>query len=272
MSKHALIAKWDATIAQIVARADALLAEAVAASQPLIETIRTDLTPLVLPWNTIPPRIRALSEEVSSAWDRISDEMSECGEFSHDELQREGSKRDFATLELDLRHDRANGEIMARAAERMRGYAIVGDAAQHRCAQCGATLDRCAPVSQSLNVACGYCSAVNTVHPGDALRAFALVGASFLAAHAARDANEHMRRLECYVKQYRDAKQVPLAVLVELEQVTHHYWTVRLTTEAQHNPAEQAYVATKHERYMKDTYRTLRRFWQWREHEASRPA
>lgn len=264
----ALIAQWDRKIADATARAEALLTEAVAASQPLIEATRADLTPLVLPWNTIPPRIRELCEEISNAWNAISDEMSDSGEFTHEALRDQGCKRDLATCELELLLDRANGQVMARAAERMRVLAVTSDASALSCSQCGAKLDGVTPVAQSLNVACHHCKAVNTVHPGDALRAFAMVGAMHLAAEAARPANETMRRLETRIKQYRNDKDVPLALLLEFEAVTREHWTTRLSCEARHNPDEQKYVAAKLERYMKDCYRTLRRYWQWREHEA----
>jgi hypothetical protein len=123
------------------------------------------------------------------------------------------------------------------------------------------------PVSQSLNVECAYCRSINTVHPGDALRAFAAVGAMHLAAEEARPAGEAMKRLDTHIKQYRDAKDVPLALLVELEATTRAYWSTRLDVEARYNPEQARYVAAKLERYQKDTLKTLRRYWQWREHE-----
>jgi hypothetical protein len=125
------------------------------------------------------------------------------------------------------------------------------------------------PVSGSLNVECAYCKAMNTVHPGDALRMFAASGAMHLAAEVARPAQETMRRLEVRIKQYRDAKDVPLALLVEFEATSRQYWTTRLEEEARHDPEQAKYVAAKLERYMKDVLKTLRRYWQWRAHETS---
>lgn len=272
MTPMELIARWDAKRAEIRGRIEALLAEAAAASEPLIEAARTDLTPLTLPWNAVGARINEAREEVSEAWNQISDEMSECDGFTHEMMFREGNKRDAASLELELMQERIYGGVMARAAERMRRYALGVDAAQHGCNHCGAPLDSVTPVSQSLNVECDHCKAVNTVHPGDALRMFAASGAIHLAAEAARPAREAMRRIEMQVKQYREAKEVPLALLIELESTARIYWSTRLGEEARYNPEQAKYVAAKLDRYLTDTLRTLRRYWQWREYETTRPA
>jgi len=265
-----LIQRWDATRAEIRARVSALLAEAEAASEPLIQSVLTDLTPLTLPWNAVTPHIRDARDEISEAWNKISDEMSECEGFTHEMMFREGNKRDVASLELELMHERVYGGAMARAAERMRRRALGVDAAQHSCKQCGAALDNVTPVSQSLNVECSHCKSINTVHPGDALRMFAASGAMHLAAEAARPAGEAMKRLDQQIKQYRDAKEVPLALLIELDSMSRIYWSTRLTEEARYNPEEAKYVAGKLERYTRDTLKTLRRYWQWREYETTR--
>lgn len=267
-----LIARWDAMIADNHAQLSALLEEAVAGSEPLIDATRTDLTPLVLPWNTIPPRVREAREEVDQFWDKISDEMSDSGAFSHEMLRDEGKKRDLAGLELELLHDRLYGGVMARASNRMREASLETDAAAHTCNHCGARLDKVTPVSQSLNVECAYCKSMNTVHPGVALRMFAAMGAMHLAIEAARTLGDAMKRIETRIKQHRDNKEVPLALLIEFETTSRTYWTTRLTEEARYNPDEAKYVASKIERYMKDASKTLRGFWQWREYESKRAA
>jgi hypothetical protein len=266
-----LIEQWDAKRLETRAQVDAMLAEAVAASEPLIEAVRTDLTPLTLPWNTVEARARDARDEISESWNQISDAMSECEGFTHEMMFHEGNKRDLASLEIELLYERTYGAVMARAAERMRRYALSVDAARHSCNNCSAPLDRVTPVSQSLNVECEHCKAVNTVHPGDALRIFAASGAIHLAAEAARPAGEAMKRIEKQINQYREAKAVPLALLIELESASRIYWTTRLSEEARYNRDQLQYVAAKIERYAADTLRTLRRYWQWREYEATRP-
>jgi hypothetical protein len=268
----ALIKRWDAMIVDSRARLTALLEEARLGSEPLIDAITTDLTPLVLPWNTIGPRVREARDEISDFWDKISDEMSECEEFSHDMMREQGTKRDLAGLELDLLHDQVYGGVMARAADRMREVALGSDAAAHPCNNCGAVLNKVTPVSQSLNVECAYCKAMNTVHPGTALRMFAASGVMHLAAEEARAVNEARQRLETRIKQYRDAKDVPLALLIELESTTRTYWTTRLKVEARYNPDEAKYLPAKLDRYMKDAQKTLRQYWQWREYESQQAA
>lgn len=269
----ALVQRWDATIEQIRAQLRAVLDEAVAASEPLVASIRTDLTPLVLPWNTITPRVHALREELSEAWNKISDEMSESGAFSHESMYSEGCKRDLAGCDLELMHERALGSVMARAAERMLALALSTDATVHACNHCGAQLDRITVVSRSLNVNCAYCTSLNTIHPGDAMRMFAASGALHLAADEARDAGDAMRRLETQIKQFRDKTAVPLAMLIDLEATTYQYWSKRLEVEGRYNPDDAPYAPAKLERHLKDVQRTLRQFWQWRDYEAAgRPA
>ncbi len=265
-----LIQRWDAMRAAIRIRVEAVLAEAEAASGALIESVGTDLSPLMRPWNVVEAHVRDAREEVSEAWNTISDEMSECEGFTHEMMFREGNKRDIAGLELELMHERIYGGVMARAAERMRRRALTADAAQHDCNHCGGPLDSVTPVSQSLNVECGHCKSINTVHPGNALRMFAASGALHLAVEAARPAGEAMKRIDQQIKQYRDAKEVPLALLIELESTSRIYWSTRLGEEARYNPEQAKFVAAKLDRYMKDTLKTLRRYWQWREYEATR--
>jgi len=267
-----LIQRWDARRVETRSRVEAMLGEAEAASEPLIEAVRTDLTQLTLPWNVVEARIRDAREEISESWNEISDAMSECEGFTHEMMFREGNKRDIASLEIELLYERVYGGVMARAAERMRKHALSIDAAQHKCSHCSAPLDRVTPVSQSLNVECDHCKAINTVHPGDALRIFAASGAFHLAAEAARPAGEAMKRIEKQINQYREAKSVPLALLIDLESTSRIYWTTRLSEEARYNPDAARFVASKIERYAADTLKTLRRYWQWREYETTRPA
>jgi hypothetical protein len=274
MTADAPIRRWDAFIVNSHLRFQALLDEAAAGSEPLIASIRSDLTPLVLPWNAMSPRLREACDEVSAYWDHISNELSECSDVSHEMMMHEGAKRDLATLELELLYERVYGAVMARAAARKLEHALAVDASLLACNHCGAALDKVSPVSQSLNVACAYCRSINTVHPSAALRMFAAAGSMHLAAEEARAAGEQMRRLDCRIKQYRDAKQVPLRLLVELESATRTYWSTRLGVEVRYDPDQARYLAAKLDRYMKDVQRTLRRYWQWREHEdaiAARP-
>lgn len=260
-----LVHRWDAVIARVRGELDATLAEAVTGSEPLIAATETDLTPLTLPWNTIEARRHELGEQISDAWDEVSDEMSECDAFTHEMMDREGTKRDAATLELEISYLRAYHGVLARASERMRQVAMVADCSERTCQYCGATLDKVTPVSQALNVECGYCKAMNTVEPGTQLRMFAAMGAHHLAEHASLDDRFAMMRAEHLINQYRDNKDVPMALLEQLESSSRSYHTRRLTVEAEHNPELAQYVDQKVARYMKDTERTLRAYWQWRQ-------
>lgn len=265
----ALIGRWDASLAQFRADFDAVLGEARAGSEPLIEATQLDLTPLTLPWNTIEARRHELGDEVSDAWDEISDEMSECDGVSHDMMSREGSKRDATITELEISYLRAYGEVMARAADKMRAVALAADAAEHACQACGAPLDQVRPVSTALNVECGHCNAMNTVEPGNALRMFAAMGALPLAERAAFDERVAMMRAEHQMHQYRDNKHVPLALLQEFERASIAYFNTRLQTEASYDPAQTQYVESKLARHTKDAHKTLKQYWQWRQHLAA---
>jgi hypothetical protein len=263
-----LIHRWDAAIARVRGEFDSTLAEAVAGSEPLIDATESDLTPLTLPWNTIEARRHKLGEQVSDAWDDISDEMSECDAFDHALMDREGTKRDATTLELEISYLRAYHGVLARASERMRQLALIADCGERSCQYCGATLDKVRPVSEALNVECGYCQAMNTVDPGTQLRMFAAMGAHHLAEHDALEDRFAMMRAEHLIHQYRDNKDVPLSLLEQLEASARRYHSTRLSVEARYNPEQAKYVDQKVARYMKDTERTLKQFWQWRQRSA----
>lgn len=264
----ALIERWDAAIADIRQRFATVLAQATAGSEPLINATESDLTPLTLPWNTIDPQRHTFGEEVSDVWDDVSDEMSDCDGFSHEMMDREGNKRDATVLEIELDHLQAYGDVMTRAAERMRQAALATDAANHECQRCGAKLDKVSPVSEALNVKCGYCDAMNTVDPGTAMRMFAAMGALHLAEHAARSHRVAMMRAEHLIDEYRDNKDVPLSLLEEFEGASSRYYTTRLTVEAQHNPELQKHIEMKLARHTKDANRKLKQYWQWRQRPA----
>lgn len=261
----ALIQRWDSALADLRRDFGAVLAEATAGSEPLIAATESDLTPLTLPWNTIEVRRREFGERLSDKWDELGDLMSECDAFTHEMMDREGSKRDAALVELEISYLGANRSVMARAADRIRQIALVADASQRKCQYCGAQLDRVTPVSEALNVECGYCNAMNTVEPGNALRMFAAMGAPHLAEQAAFPDLAAMMRAENQMHQYRESKDVPLRLLEEFESSARRYHTTRLTVEAGYNPEQAKYVETKLARYMKDAHKTLKHYWQWRQ-------
>ena len=73
-----------------------------------------------------------------------------------------------------------------------------------------------------------------------------------------------MMRAQTAINGYRDRKDVPLALLEELEATSRSYWTTVLMVEAEHVPELTQYVDAKIDRYMKDVTRTLQQYWQWR--------
>lgn len=261
----AVIARWDAAIADVSARFESLLQEAWSSSEPLVADMQLDFGPLTRAWGAIEHRLHAHTSEVSDRWDEICDELSNVDGIPEGLTMQEGSKRDLATTELEIRYQQYHRAIMARAAEAMRRHALVADAAALSCTQCGAALCGASPVSQALDVACAHCRAVNTIEPGASLRMFAASGALALAEHAALPHWERMKRAEIRIDQYRDKKAVPLELLEGYEASSRAYHGTRLDVEAQHVPEQRSYVAMKLERYMKDAEKKLRGFWQWRE-------
>lgn len=111
----ALVARWDAAIAEIAQRFDAVLAEATNASggQPLDATGRI--------WTAVEHKMHQHTEEVSDGWDEISDEMSDVDDFGEELLDAQGDKRDLANCELEISFNRAQHAAMARAAEQQPG-------------------------------------------------------------------------------------------------------------------------------------------------------
>lgn len=267
----ALITRWDQEIAQIAQDFQAELDAAVAGSQPIIDVVTTDLQPLARPWHTIKARMHKVTEKISDTWDEISDEMSALEGFTHEMIMTEGNKRDDATFEIELANERVFNSVMAQASQRMLDHALVQDASMAPCQNCAAPMDKVLPVAESLNVECGYCMAMNTVNPGDAIRVFAHSGASYLAQQHCRPTLEAYLRVEQKMKHFRDDKDVPLEMLIDFEKLNREYWTARLNLEASYVPEQKKYVESKIERHLADANKTLRRYWQWREHVGSRP-
>jgi len=266
MQAQRIIERWNAIIADVLARVDAILAEAAAGSQAVILRIGSDLTPLVQPWGAVEHQMHQHRDQIADAWNRISDELSAADGLPEGLMFQEGAKRDRATGEIEIRYTRAYRLTLAAAAEIMRQRAIAADARTRACTHCGAPLDRIQLSGMALNVECGYCRAVNTIEPGQALRAFASVGGMHMAERQALPLWESMTRALTTIHQYRDRNDVPLALLREYEATARGYWTTRLSVEADFVPEQRPYVAQKIESYMKGVVKTLRQHWQWRQH------
>jgi hypothetical protein len=260
-----VIERWNAAIADVLARVDATLADASAGSQAVIARIGSDLTPLVQPWAAVEHQMHQYREQVADTWLRISDELSEISDLPDGVMWREGGKRDWATSEIEIRYTRAYRLALAAASDVLRHLALQADARTCLCGQCGAQLDRIRLSGLALNVECGYCRAVNTIEPGQALRAFAAVGAMALAERQALSWWEAMTRAHARIRHYRERKDIPLDLLREYERAGRGYWTTRLTTEADFAPEQRPFVEQRIESSMKDVNKTLRQHWQWRQ-------
>jgi hypothetical protein len=264
-----IIDRWNRAIADVLARFDDILAEAAAGSRALIPRIQFDLTPLGQPWGAVEHQMHRHSEEISEAWNQISDELAEVDGLPEQAMFVEGSKRDRASAEIEIRYTRAYRTAMSAAAEVMRQRALASDAQSYHCTGCGAPLDRIQLSGMALNVECGYCRAINTIEPGQALRAFAAVGAMYLAERDAFPLWEAMTRAQTEINQYRDRKQVPFALLQHFEAAARAYWTTRFDVEATFVPEQRQFVAQKVASYMQSVNRTLRQHWQWRQQTGS---
>ena len=260
-----VIERWNAAIADVLGRVDATLSDATAGSQAVIARIGSDLTPLVQPWGAVEHQMHQYREQIADAWLRISDDFSQVGDLPDGVMRREGGKRDWAASEIEIRYTRAYRLALAAAADVMRQRALAADARTCPCRRCGAPLDRVQLSGLALNVECGYCRAVNTIEPGQALRAFAVVGAMALAERRALDLWEAMTRAHTRIKHYRDRNEVPLELLREYERAGRGYWTTRLGAEADFAPELRPFVAQKTESYMSGVNKTLRQHWQWRQ-------
>jgi hypothetical protein len=262
---HPVIHKWNSRINEILADFDGILAEATSASQSLLPQIELDLTPLTRPWGAVEHQKHRYTAALADAWDQVSDELSEIDDLPEGVMMQEGNKRDFASCEIEIRYTRAYRLVMAAAGDVMRERAIEADARVRACTHCGAPLDRIRQVSQALNVECGYCNAVNTVEPGQALRAFGASAAHYLGERAALPSWEEMTRAEAQMHSYRERREVPLGLLHAYQDAARRYFTTRLSVEAELVPEQVPYVATRVEGYMKSVQKTLREYWQWRQ-------
>jgi hypothetical protein len=262
---HPVIERWNAAIADVLARVDAILAEASAASEAVIQQTGADLAPLGQAWGAVQHQMHQCGEQVAAAWLGISGELSQADGLPEGVVWREGGKRNWATGEIDIRYTRAYRLAMGAAADVLRQRALQADARTRQCRRCGASLDHIRLSGLALNVECGYCLAVSTIEPGQALRMFAIVGAAALAERQALGQWEAMTRALARINQYRERTDVPLELLAEYERAGRGYWTERLTVEADFAPEQRPFVAQQLESRMKGVHKTLRQYWQWRQ-------
>jgi hypothetical protein len=217
--------RWDAAIARVLQHAELHLARASAESEPLLAS-SDDFQALSRLWSRTQAELHPLGQQLSDSWDAILDELSE-QPAAEGVTAHEAAKRDLATMELEIRYTRAFRTVMARAADELKRRA--------------------------------------DERGNEALRAvFVASGALYLGERAALADWERMLRAQTSINGYREAKDVPLALLEELEASARRYFTTLLEVEASHAPLQAPYVALKLERYMKDIERTLRQHWQWR--------
>ncbi|HEX6767436.1 MAG TPA: hypothetical protein VF103_18185 [Polyangiaceae bacterium] len=222
---EAIVRRWDAAISDVLGRAETVLARASVESDPLV--IAADFALLGRLWTKTDAELRPFHEEISDAWNSISDELS-AATPPEGVMQEQGAKRDLATCELTIRRTRAFRLVMAGAANRLKARADEQN--------------------------------------DPALRAlFEGSGARYLAERAAHEDWERMTRAQTRINGYRDRKDVPITLLKELESSARRHFTTLLDVEAEHLPLQKPYVAAKIERYMKDIEKTLRQHWQWRE-------
>ncbi len=227
----ALVARWDATRESILGRFDGVLSQATAVSEPLIASMTSDSSALQRMWQPVEAKMHAMTEEVSNAWDEISDEMSEVEGIPETGMWIEGLKRDATNTEIEVRHGRARAATFARAAVMM-----------HRHAQASGD-------------------------PG-AMQMFVHGGAVFLAEQAAIENWAAMKTAETRIQGYRNKKAVPMQLLQYYAEVSANYWRVRYTTEAKYNTTQQASLEQKIANFTKESHKLLRQHPQWRSAQA----
>jgi hypothetical protein len=221
-----LVARWDATRETILGRVDGVLSQSTAVSEPIAATITTDATALQRLWQPVEAKMCSLSDEVSDAWDAISDEMSEVEGSPKGGIWLEGFKRDACTTDIEVRHGRARASIFAKAA---------------------ASMLRHAQASGDQN----------------ALRMFAHGGAIFVAEQAAVDNWAGMKTAQTRIRGYRNPAAVPMQLLEYYAKVSANYWRIRHGTEAKYNPAQQAGLETKIANFTRESHKLLLEHPQW---------
>jgi len=222
-----LVARWDATREAILSRVDGVLSEAVTISEPIAAGITTDASALQRLWQPVEAKMLAMASEVSDAWDAISDEMAGASDVPKGGMWMEAFKRDATTTEIEIRHGRARAGVFATAGRAMK---------QH---------------------------AERSGDPG-AARMFAHGGALFLAEQKAIENWAGMKTVETRIRGYRNEKAVPMQLLDYYAKASANYWRIRLTTEAQYNPAQQASLPQKIANFTGEAHKLLLEFPQWR--------
>jgi hypothetical protein len=225
---RAIAEEWELAIADALARVKALVEKATAESGAHIASLDPGYAVLTRLWSKTKTDVDRIREEVQERWDQILDQLSDDEvPAPHWVIRREGNKRDTATCELESRYWLAERAVMARAAT----------VRKQRAQELGTK---------------------------EAYDLFAANGGIYLGQYAARDAWLRMTRAQTWIHGYRNAKDVPMSLLEELEAASRDYWTQSLRVEAEHVPELAQYVDQKIAAYMKSTEKTLRGFWQWR--------
>ncbi len=223
----ALVERWDAAREAILGRFDRVLWEATTVSEPLIGRITTDSSALQRMWQPVEAKMRAMSGEVSEAWDTISDEMADLDGAPEHGVFIEGIKRDATSTELEIRYGRARAATFAKVAVAMHQHARAsGDPA--------------------------------------AAQMFAHSGAVFLAEQAAIGHWAGMKTAETKIRAYRSKKAVPMQLLKYYAEVSASYWSVRYSTEAKYNQTLRASLETKIANFTKESHKLLHQHPQWR--------
>ena len=162
----AVIARWDAFLANIAKRHGDLLAEAVAGCEALHLQSGLDPSAMTSAFSGINRRALDLESKIMDAWsDKVDDALDDAGASSA-VTDRESAKGEALADRLELERERARVKIFADAARRLMERASLEQRTEHLCTQCGALLAIPEGTSRAVNVTCAQCQSVNTYEPG----------------------------------------------------------------------------------------------------------
>ncbi len=256
---------WDASIAQVQQEFSQVLAQAVASSAPFIDAIQTDYGELERHWAPMDRELDNAKDAISRIWNSTQRVLMR--EHEEEEAREfQANKRDFGRLELEIAHQAALREVRARASQVMLNFALHSDARSRQCTSCGQAITSVL-IDRAQNIACPACQAPQTVEPGMAFRVFATVGATWVGQWDGFPYWATMVRLELQIQNFRNTKDVPMAMLHEYNNAAYHYWSLAFGSEAQLVPAMAGHMQNKIDGQMKPVRKLLRSHWQWREME-----
>lgn len=165
----AVVARWDAFLAQIHERFRGVMQEAREGCPALLEQANFDPLPMGNAWSAIEMRAKQLETKIEETWsgqvERAFDESGAPPQV----IAQERWKGDALRTAIEVERERTRIKIYADAGRRFYERATSEGGRTFPCSRCGAPIE--VPFTfRALNLPCTHCTTVNGFEPGTNMR------------------------------------------------------------------------------------------------------